>query len=91
MHETAVVHVFERHCHIDQNIADVLVQDRIVAAMELFQVRAFHVFHQQIKRSINFSMLEVTDYVLVIVNAAEDLATADKTFAGCKIESRSAA
>ena len=69
-------------------MGDVFRQDLIGAADEQFEVRAFHVFHQQKRTAFDLAVLVVMDDVFVVLNLRKNLAAVKKAAALGEIEAR---
>src|SRR5688500_4138403 len=59
MHESAVVHVLEAHRHVDEDVAHELVQHFVAARLQQLQVRAFDIFHEQVRGAFDLPMLDL--------------------------------
>ena len=86
VHETAFVHVLQRNCHVNEDIADVLGKHGVGAGEEQLQIFALDVFHGQVKIAFDFAVSEVADDVFMVVNFGKNFAAAEKTPLGRKAE-----
>ena len=82
------MHVFERHRHVDEDVADVLRQDGVLPNDEMLKVRALHILHETVESGSDLPMLDVADDVLVIVDVSQNLAAADKAASREKVEAK---
>jgi hypothetical protein len=78
VHEAALMHVAQAQGHINQNLRDVLRQQRIMPREQLLQVRRLDIIHEQVKRSVLPAMLDIADDVIAFIDFGKDLASPQK-------------
>src|SRR5438046_2126048 len=62
------------------------LEEGVGSRKQLLQIRALHVLHQAIERTADFSVLDVLDDIIVVMNLGENLAAAQETAPGQEIK-----
>jgi hypothetical protein len=88
VHEAAFVDVFESQGHVDEDVADILGEDGVVASAEQFEIGALDVFHDEVEVAFDFAVCEVRDDVFVIIDSREDIATAQESAFGDEVKAQ---
>ena len=78
MHEAAVMHVLQRERGIDNNLREVLSENRVLTSEHNFEVRCLDIFHQEIRRQVDRAVFDVTDDEFVAYGSWKEFRTREK-------------
>lgn len=76
VHVPGVVDMFEGTGAVDENIAEVFLEQVITAGEDEFEVGGLDVLHREVGAALDAPVMEVTDDEVVALELAEDLAAA---------------
>jgi hypothetical protein len=86
MHEPAFVDMLEGQGHVDEDIADMVGQDRIAAGAQELEIGALDIFHEEEEIALDLAMGDVGDDEFMVMNPGEDFATPNEAPFGDEIE-----
>ena len=88
VHVSGIVDVIQSSCGIDQDIAEIVLEEVVTAGEDQFEVGGFDILHGEKGCAFDTSMIQVTNDEIMALEFLEDLAAVEEAGAFGEVENR---